>query len=221
METIHVKFDELAAMASECNNLEPIMNCMNFNNSSKDSQSIPSKSDLDNLFGPLYEEYYKMSSQEVSTDSAANTTDNDHTSSSSSIVIDQDDALLVVSSSDEQVSTAPNFPVMNDVADEFVQEDVVDFNGNMFHNAPQTLDFEVAESSSTYQDPSNMHQFHQQHRSTNRWTKNHPIEQVICDPSNPIMTRKRLHTDAEVFMYALTVSTIESKNIKEAMLDHN
>ncbi|GKB60598.1 retrovirus-related pol polyprotein from transposon TNT 1-94 [Tanacetum coccineum] len=33
MEMIRVKFDELAAMASECNNLEPRMNCAIFNNS--------------------------------------------------------------------------------------------------------------------------------------------------------------------------------------------
>ncbi|GJX52641.1 retrovirus-related pol polyprotein from transposon TNT 1-94 [Tanacetum coccineum] len=66
METIHVKFDELIVMAYECNNLEPRMNCMNFQDSLKDSQSLPSKSDLDNLFGPLYEEYYATSSQEVS-----------------------------------------------------------------------------------------------------------------------------------------------------------
>ncbi|GJW10161.1 retrovirus-related pol polyprotein from transposon TNT 1-94, partial [Tanacetum coccineum] len=91
----------------------------------------------------------------------------------------------------------------------------------MFHDVPQTPEFEVAESSSTYQDPSNMHQFHQQHRSTDRWTKNHPLEQVIGDPSKPVMTRKRLQTDAGVCMYALTVSTIEPKNIKEAMLDHS
>ncbi|GJS20988.1 putative ribonuclease H-like domain-containing protein [Tanacetum coccineum] len=186
METIHVKFDELMAMASECNNLEP-----------------------------------GTSSQEVSDDFAANTTDNDHTSSSSSIVVDQDDAPQIVSLSNEQVATAPNYPIMNEVADEFVQEDVADFDGNMFHDAPQTPEFEVAESSSTYQDPSNMHQFHQQHRSTDRWTKNHPLEQVIGDPSKSVMTRKRLQTDAEVCMYALTVSTIEPKNIKEAMLDHS
>ncbi|GJW30311.1 retrovirus-related pol polyprotein from transposon TNT 1-94 [Tanacetum coccineum] len=37
MEMIHVKFDELTAMASECNNLEPRMNCVNFNDSSEDS----------------------------------------------------------------------------------------------------------------------------------------------------------------------------------------
>ncbi|GJU12900.1 retrovirus-related pol polyprotein from transposon TNT 1-94 [Tanacetum coccineum] len=37
MERIYVKFDELTMMASECNNLEPGMNCMNFNDSSEDS----------------------------------------------------------------------------------------------------------------------------------------------------------------------------------------
>ncbi|GKD42009.1 retrovirus-related pol polyprotein from transposon TNT 1-94, partial [Tanacetum coccineum] len=38
-------------------------------------QSIPSKSDLDNLFGPLFEEYYSTSLHEVLDDSATNTTD--------------------------------------------------------------------------------------------------------------------------------------------------
>ncbi|GKD47634.1 hypothetical protein Tco_1276610 [Tanacetum coccineum] len=88
METIHVKFDELTAMASECNNLELGMNYANFNDSLKDSQSVPSTSYLDNLFGPMYEEYYVSSSQEVSHNSTANTLDNDHTSSSSSIVVE-------------------------------------------------------------------------------------------------------------------------------------
>ncbi|GKD45320.1 retrovirus-related pol polyprotein from transposon TNT 1-94 [Tanacetum coccineum] len=198
IETIHVKFDELTAMASECNNLEPGMNFTNFNDSSEDSQSVPSTSDLDNLFGHMYEEYYPTSSHEVSDNSAANTLDNDHTSSSSSIVVDQDDAPQIVFFFERQVDTEPNSPVMNEVTDEFVQEDVADFDENMFHNAPPTPEFDVAESSSTYQDPSNMHQFHQQHRSINRWTKNHPLEQVIGDPSKPTMIRKRLQTDAEV-----------------------
>ncbi|GJZ98422.1 putative ribonuclease H-like domain-containing protein, partial [Tanacetum coccineum] len=35
------------------------------------------------------------------------------------------------------------------------------------------------------------------------------------------MTRQWLHTDSEVCMYALTVGTIEPKNIKEAMEDHS
>ncbi|GKA61431.1 hypothetical protein Tco_0760838 [Tanacetum coccineum] len=35
------------------------------------------------------------------------------------------------------------------------------------------------------------------------------------------MTRQRLHTDSDVCMYALIVSTIKPKNIKEAMADHS
>nr|GEZ95425.1 retrovirus-related Pol polyprotein from transposon TNT 1-94 [Tanacetum cinerariifolium] len=69
--------------------------------------------------------------------------------------------------------------------------------------------------------PLNMYQFHQQHCSIYRWTKNHPLEQVIGDPSKPVMTQKRHQTNAKVCMFALTVSTIELKNIEEAMLDHS
>ncbi|GJX86880.1 retrovirus-related pol polyprotein from transposon TNT 1-94 [Tanacetum coccineum] len=219
METIHVKFNELTTMASECNNSEPEFNYVNFHDSSKDSQSVPSKTDLDNLFGPLYEEYYLTSPLEVSESSSANTLYNKDTSLSSSIIVEEDEAPQIVSSSAEQVVSGPNTPVLNDNADELVQEDVVELNRNVFYIPPQTPVFEEAESSSTYQDPSNMHEFHQTHRSADKWTKNYLIEQVIGDPSKPVMTRRRLHTDAEVCMYALTVSTTEPKNIKEVMLD--
>ncbi|GJS20356.1 integrase, catalytic region, zinc finger, CCHC-type containing protein [Tanacetum coccineum] len=173
METIHVKFDELTAMAFECNNLEPGTNYMNFQDSLKDSQYVPSKTDLDDLFGPLYEECYATSSPKVSDNSAATTLDNENTSLSSSIVVEEDEAPQIVSSSTKQVVTEPKSPILNENTEEL--------------------------------DPSNMHKFHQQHRSTDKWTKNHPIEQVIGDPSKPVMTRNQLHTDAEVCMYALTV----------------
>ncbi|GKA09588.1 hypothetical protein Tco_0688919 [Tanacetum coccineum] len=65
---------------------------MKSNTSRDDSRSMPSKIDLDNLFGPLYEEYYETSSPEVSDNSAANTLDNDNTSLSSSIVVEEDEA---------------------------------------------------------------------------------------------------------------------------------
>ncbi|GKC09363.1 retrovirus-related pol polyprotein from transposon TNT 1-94 [Tanacetum coccineum] len=81
-------------------------------------------------------------------------------------------------------------------------------------------DFFEAESSIAL-DLSNMHEFQQVQPSTHIWPKAHPLEQVIGDPSKPVMTRKRLQTDPEVCMYALTVSTIEPKNIREAMSDHN
>ncbi|GJX47625.1 retrovirus-related pol polyprotein from transposon TNT 1-94 [Tanacetum coccineum] len=113
-------FDELTTMASECNNSEPGINCTNFQDSSEDSQSVPSKIDLDNLFGPLYEEYYATSSPEVSDNSAVNTLDNENTSSSSSIVVEEDEAPQIVSSSAEQVAAKPNSLVLNENADELV-----------------------------------------------------------------------------------------------------
>nr|GEU35456.1 hypothetical protein [Tanacetum cinerariifolium] len=47
----------------------------------------------------------------------------------------------------------------------------------------------------------------------------HPLEQVCGNPSRQVQTRRQLATDPEMCMYALTVSTTKSKNIKEAMAD--
>ncbi|GKF31263.1 gag-pol polyprotein, partial [Tanacetum coccineum] len=163
--------------------------------------------------------YYPTSPLEVSDNFDAHTLDNNDTSSSSSIVVEEDEAPQIVSSSIKQVTSELNTPVLNDNTDEFVQEDIAELDKNVFDIPPQTPMFEEAELSSTYQDPSNMHEFHQKHHSNDKWTKNHPIEQVISDPSKPVMTRNPLQNDAEVCMYALTVSKIEPKNIKEAMID--
>nr|GEZ97708.1 retrovirus-related Pol polyprotein from transposon TNT 1-94 [Tanacetum cinerariifolium] len=47
----------------------------------------------------------------------------------------------------------------------------------------------------------------------------HPLEQVIGEPSRPILTRNQLRSDGDMCMYALTVSSMEPKNIIEAMTD--
>nr|GEU83867.1 retrovirus-related Pol polyprotein from transposon TNT 1-94 [Tanacetum cinerariifolium] len=105
-------------------------------------------------------QYYATSSPEVLVYSAANTLDNENTSSSLSIIVEEDEAPQMASSSVEQDATEPNSPVLNENADELVQEDVADFDRNVFSNAPPTLMFKEAESSSTYHDPSNMHEFY-------------------------------------------------------------
>nr|GEX22922.1 hypothetical protein [Tanacetum cinerariifolium] len=48
---------------------------------------------------------------------------------------------------------------------------------------------------------------------------NHPLEQVIGNPSQSVRTRRQLESDDEMCMFALTVSRTEPKNIKEAMAD--
>ncbi|GJY40784.1 putative ribonuclease H-like domain-containing protein [Tanacetum coccineum] len=78
---------------------------------------------------------------------------------------------------------------------------------------------EIAESSSRNIGTSNIHTFNQPQDSEYRWTKDHPLTQVRGNPSKPVQTRRQLATDPEMCMFALTVSTAEPKNIKEAMAD--
>nr|GEX18338.1 Gag-Pol polyprotein [Tanacetum cinerariifolium] len=51
-------------------------------------------------------------------------------------------------------------------------------------------------------------------------SSSHNIEQVRGNPSRPVQTRRQLATDLKMCMFALTVSTAEPKNIKEAMADY-
>ncbi|GKA56854.1 retrovirus-related pol polyprotein from transposon TNT 1-94 [Tanacetum coccineum] len=94
------------------------------------------------------------------------------------------------------------------------------FDENTFVNPFATPSTSAAESSSSqYVDPSNMHTFYQPYPHEYQWTKDHPLEQVIGEPSRPVLTRNQLRSDGDMCMYALTVSTMESKNVKEAMTD--
>nr|GFB63390.1 retrovirus-related Pol polyprotein from transposon TNT 1-94 [Tanacetum cinerariifolium]GFB78545.1 retrovirus-related Pol polyprotein from transposon TNT 1-94 [Tanacetum cinerariifolium] len=57
------------------------------------------------------------------------------------------------------------------------------------------------------------------HISSDLVPEYHPLEQVIGNPSQSIRTRRQLESNAEICMFALTVSRTEPKNIKEAMTD--
>ncbi|GJU58929.1 retrovirus-related pol polyprotein from transposon TNT 1-94 [Tanacetum coccineum] len=123
METIHAKFNELTSVASECNNLGPGLNCSNFQDSLDNMNEIPSQ-DLDNLFGPLYEEYYASSSSEVSDNSAANTLDVEDTPSPSLIIVEDSDDSQIVTSSEEPIKHELSIPVLDTHSDEQLHEDV-------------------------------------------------------------------------------------------------
>nr|GFA87327.1 retrovirus-related Pol polyprotein from transposon TNT 1-94 [Tanacetum cinerariifolium] len=73
------------------------------------------------------------------------------------------------------------------------------------------------ETLSRHVDSSNMHTFYQRYPSEHRWTKDHPLEQVIRNPSQSVRTRRQLESNAEMCMFTLTVSRSEPKNIKESM----
>ncbi|GJR01634.1 hypothetical protein Tco_0524618 [Tanacetum coccineum] len=73
------------------------------------------------------------------------------------------------------------------------------------HNVQQRTPVqEQGETSSRHVDSSNMHTFYQHHPSSQRWTKDHPLEQVIGNPSQSVRTRRQLETDGEIcVMFAL------------------
>ncbi|GKE56476.1 retrovirus-related pol polyprotein from transposon TNT 1-94 [Tanacetum coccineum] len=145
METIHVKFDELTAIAFEHDCLEPELQRFNNQNSSDDLMNTPSKEDLDNLFGPMLKDYFERKSS-----------DHEVSPFTSSIIVDTYKAPPVVTTSDEQTS-----PISLQESDEFNQEDSAIFDGNTQFVPYDSLNHEENESSTTNIEPSNVHSFHQ------------------------------------------------------------
>nr|GEU50257.1 putative ribonuclease H-like domain-containing protein [Tanacetum cinerariifolium] len=113
-------------------------------------------------------------------------------------------------------SHATNIPFISQDVDELNPNAMVD--GNTFSNPFANSFTSAAESSSSQNvDPSNMHTFYQPYPHEFQWTKDHPLEQVIREPSRPVLTRNQLRSDGDMCMYALTMSTMKPKNVKEAM----
>ncbi|GKD54745.1 integrase, catalytic region, zinc finger, CCHC-type containing protein, partial [Tanacetum coccineum] len=100
--------------------------------------------DLDNLFGPMYKEYYEKRSPKVSINSVAQTTLNEDTPSLSSIIVEDNEAPSLVSSSEEQMP-----PISNDAAVESIQEEYADLDKNTLLTPFISPEIDEAKSSST------------------------------------------------------------------------
>nr|GFA26164.1 hypothetical protein [Tanacetum cinerariifolium] len=166
---------------------------------------VSSQQELDLLFGPLYDEFFTAGTSNVNKSSSptkkSNQQDTQHT-------------MNIQPTSEPSTPTYVHAEENNDnqTEEEHLQDD--EFT-NPFFTSVQ----EVAESSSHNIGNSNVHTFNQPQVSEYRWTKDHLLEQVHGNPSKPVQTRRQLETDPEMCMFALTVSTAKSKNIKEAMTD--
>nr|GEU39262.1 hypothetical protein [Tanacetum cinerariifolium] len=196
LELLHTDLFGLIRVASNNGkNLEPMAQRFINDESSAESMNTPSKEDLDNLFGPMFDEYFEKKSSDMPINSAAQQVHNyEESPVTTSIDIEEHEAPLIITTSKEHTSL-----ISLTEADEFYQEDSVEFDGNTLLTSYDALDFSEAISSTTL-DLLNMHKFHQVQPSTHIWTKAHPLKQVIGDPSDPVMTRQRLHTDSEVCM---------------------
>nr|GFB63033.1 Gag-Pol polyprotein [Tanacetum cinerariifolium] len=230
MESIHVNFDEFPQMASDQNSSDPEPECQIIalehnslspgrkcqENVSHRDKTVTTSNELDLLFSPMFDELLKGSSKDVFKSSVLSAVDaptqchqystplNNHTTPAPTCQI-LTIAPTVISS--ENINQAETHAENDQVADdEFI---------NIFSTPVQ----DQGETSSRHVDSSNMHTFYQRYMSEHRWTKDHPLEQVIGNPSQSVRTRRQLESDAEMCMFALTVSRTEPKNIKEAMAD--
>ncbi|GKD54497.1 hypothetical protein Tco_1287884, partial [Tanacetum coccineum] len=103
--------------------------------------NTPSKLDLNNLFGPMYDKYFEKKSSDMPINSAAQQVHNHEDSS-------------LTSSIGIEAHEAPPIPLTE--ADEFYQEDSAELDGNTLLTPYDAPDFSEAESSINL-DPSNMH----------------------------------------------------------------
>nr|GEW78395.1 hypothetical protein [Tanacetum cinerariifolium] len=85
-----------------------------------------------------------------------------------------------------------------------------------FHDDPL---HETLHDDSTSQGSSlNVWPSHTSFKLLGKWTKNHPIANVIEDPSRPVSTRKQLQTDTMWCYFDAFLISVEPKNYKQAML---
>nr|GEV54641.1 retrovirus-related Pol polyprotein from transposon TNT 1-94 [Tanacetum cinerariifolium] len=231
VETIHVNFDELPQMALDQVSSDPVPQCQrtvlehdSLSSSPQCQENVPhaveivtTSNALDLLFSSMFDELLNGSTHVVSKSSAVTTADtpnqcqqqhrtplNTQTTIDPTCQVPTQAPIVTSSENINQAETITKNAQVED--DEFI---------NIFC----TLVQDRGETSSRHVDSSNMRTFYQRHPSEHCWMKDHPLEQVIGNPSQSVKTRRQLESDGEMCMFALTMSRTEPKNIKEAMAD--
>nr|GFC02532.1 hypothetical protein [Tanacetum cinerariifolium] len=176
MESIHVNFDELPLMASNQNSSDPALECQTMapdQNSSDPASECQNMASDQNSSDPA-PECQTMASDQNSSDPAPEyrtVTTSNELDLLFSLMFDE-----FLNGSSKVVSKSSVVSAAQVADDEFI---------NIFSTPVQ----DQGETSSRHVDSSNMYTFYQRFLSEHRWTKDHPLEQVIENPSQPVRTR--------------------------------
>nr|GFC03796.1 Gag-Pol polyprotein [Tanacetum cinerariifolium] len=204
---------ECPTMALEHDSLSPSPQCQE--NVTQADRTVTTSNELDLLFSPMFDELLNGSSKVVSKSSVVSTADAPNKRQQHHIT-----PLNNPTTPDPTCQVPPHAPTVASTENmnqaEMVEE-YAHIENDEFINIFYTPIQDRGETSSRHVDSSNMHTFYQHHPSEHRWTKDHPLEQVIGNPSQSVRTRRQLELHGEMCMFALTVSRTEPKNIKEAM----
>nr|GEZ76332.1 retrovirus-related Pol polyprotein from transposon TNT 1-94 [Tanacetum cinerariifolium] len=201
MESIHVNFNELPQMASDQLSSDPAPECqtmaLNHDSLSPANQrqanvpqadrTVTTSNELDFLFSLKFDELLNGSSKVVSKSFAVSVADapnqrQHHTTPLNNHITPaptcQVPTLAPSVISSENINHAETYAKNDQVADdEFI---------NIFSTPVQ----DHGETSSHHVDSSNMHTFYQRYPFKHRWTKDHPLEQVIGNPLQSVRTRR-------------------------------
>ncbi|GJR44374.1 hypothetical protein Tco_1312477 [Tanacetum coccineum] len=189
------------------------------------AKTVTTSNELELLYSLMFSELLNGTSPVVSKSSAVHAADNPdkrqqhnttHTSTTTDVA---DPPPLNIQSTHQTPTQVPTVTAPENIIQAETNTKNAQFDNDEFINIFSTPVQEQGETSSRHVDSSNMHTFYQHHPSAQRWTKDHPLEQVIGNPSQSIRTRRQLEIDGEICMFALTVSHTEPMNIKEAMAD--
>ncbi|GJT39439.1 retrovirus-related pol polyprotein from transposon TNT 1-94 [Tanacetum coccineum] len=198
VETIHVNFDELPQMASDHVSSDP----------------VTTSNELELLYSPMFSELLNGTSHVVSKSSAVHAADNPdkrqqhnttHTSTTTDVA---DPPPLNIHSTHQTPTQVPTVTAPENIIQAETNTENAQFDDDEFINIFSTPVQEQGETLSRHVDSSNMHTFYQHHPSAQRWTKDHPLEQVIGNPSQSVRTRRQLETDGEMCMFVLTENTV-------------
>nr|GFB96948.1 hypothetical protein [Tanacetum cinerariifolium] len=161
-------------------------------NVSQADRTVTTLNELDFLFSLMFDELLNGSSKVVSKSSAVFAADapyqrkqyttplNNQTTPASTCQVP---TLVPTISSSENINQAEMYAENDQVADDkFI---------NIFSTPVQ----DQGETSSRHVDSSNMHTFYQRYPSEHRWIKDHPLEQVIGNPSQSELVDRPLCTN--------------------------
>ncbi|GJS00131.1 hypothetical protein Tco_0316639 [Tanacetum coccineum] len=144
METIHVQFDELTHMAFEQFGSRPELKPLTSghmssklvpNSAPSTSSNLPSKKDLDILFQPMFNEYFKPLPSTVSLTISGATLPQDTTGAASLIYIDQDAPSPSTKPNTETITTPIQDANVEEPDYENEDFDVVVYEGYFIHNS--------------------------------------------------------------------------------------
>ncbi|GJT26825.1 hypothetical protein Tco_0907100 [Tanacetum coccineum] len=167
----------------------------------------PKRDDWDTLFQPLFDEYFNPPTIAVFTvPVAAAPRAADIADSPVSTFIDQDAPSSSIPSTQEQEHS----PIISQGVEESPKTP-------LFHDDPlhEFLHEELTSQGSS----SNVRPSHTPFELIGKWSKDHPIANVIGDPSRSVSTRKQLKTNAMWCYFDAFLTFVEPKNFKQAMIE--